>query len=153
MSDCIFIPQNYDVQAVNRFLRGEDDEICIELKAVDWETQEGSLITDATLQLDLIKSQNPHSLDVRADVVSYPDSSGSVIISFVVTEKNVGLQDYRAIRHCGSARDLLGASRLFFAVSSESESREWAFEFSPISGALGKCVWHEVDSQSSTNVP
>lgn len=151
MSDCIFIPQNYDVQAVDRFLRGEDDEICIELKAVDWETQEGSSITNATLQFDLIKSQNPHSLDVRADVISYPDSSGSVIVSFVITEKNVGLQDYRAIRHRGNARELLGASCLTFTVSRENESRQWTFEFSSISGVLGKFAWHEIDPQSSTS--
>lgn len=151
MSDCIYVPQNYDAQAVDSFLRGEVDEICIELKAVDWETQESFSVTDATLQLDLIKSQSPHSRDVPADVISYPDSSGSVIISFAITEKNVGLQDYRAIRHCGNARELLGASCLTFTVSRENESRQWTFEFSPISGVLGKFAWHEIDPQSSTN--
>jgi len=51
MSDCcIYEPQNYDLQAVDRFLRGETREICIELKCVEREKSEDFAITDAVLQ-------------------------------------------------------------------------------------------------------
>lgn len=150
MSDCcIYEPQNYDLQAVDRFLRGETREICIELKCVDQEKSEDFAITDAILQLDLIKCREPHMCDVPAHDTPYFDPSGLATLSFLITEKTVGPQDYHAICHCGTALDLLGASRLLLVISGGSESRECVFEFSPVSGIFGNYVWHEVDLQDS----
>ncbi|WP_432335515.1 hypothetical protein [Collinsella aerofaciens] len=150
MSDCcIYEPQNYDPQAVDRFLRGETREICIELKCVEQEKSEDFAITDAVLQLDLIKCREPHMCDVPAHNTPYFDPSGLAKLSFLITEKTVGSQDYHAICRCGAAHHLLGGSRLLLVISEGSESRECAFEFSPASGVFGKYVWHEVDLQAS----
>lgn len=150
MSDCcIYEPQNYDLQAVDRFLRGETREICIELKCVEQEKSEDFAITDAVLQLDLIMCGEPHMCNVSAHGTPYFDPSGLATLSFLITEKTVGSQDYHAICRCGVAHHLLGGSRLLLVISEGSESRECAFEFSPASGVFGKYVWHEVDLQAS----
>lgn len=150
MSDCcIYEPQNYDRQAVDRFLRGETREICIELKCVEQERSEDFAITDAVLQLDLIKCGEPHMCEVSAHDTPYFDPSGLAKLSFLITEKTVGSQDYHAICRCGAAHDLLGGSRLLLEISGGSESRECAFEFSPALGLSGKYVWHEVDLKAS----
>lgn len=150
MSDCcIYEPQNYDPQAVDRFLRGETREICIELKCVEQEKPEDFAITDAVLQLDLIMCGEPHMCNVSAHYIPYFDPSGLATLSFLITEKTVGSKDYHAICRCGTAVDLLGASRLLLVISEGRKSRECSFEFSPASGLFGKCVWHEVDLQAS----
>lgn len=150
MSDCcIYEPQNYDPQAVDRFLRGETREICIELKCVEQEKSEGFAITDAVLQLDLIMCGEPRMCNVSAHYIPYFDPSGLATLSFLITEKTVGSKDYHAICRCGTAVDLLGASRLLLVISEGRKSRECSFEFSPASGLFGKCVWHEVDLQTS----
>lgn len=150
MSDrCIYEPQNYDRQAVDRFLRGETREICIELKRVEQEKSEDFAITDAVLQLDLIMCGEPHMCEVSAHDTPYFDPSGLAKLSFLITEKTVGSQDYHAICRCGAAHDLLGGSRLLLEISGGSESRECAFEFSPALGLSGKYVWHEVDLKAS----
>lgn len=150
MSDCcIYEPQNYDRQAVDRFLRGETREICIELKCVEQEKSEDFAITDAVLQLDLIMCGEPHMCEVSAHDTPYFDPSGLAKLSFLITEKTVGSQDYHAICRCGAAHDLLGGSRLLLEISGGSESRECAFEFSPALGLSGKYVWHEVDLKAS----
>lgn len=150
MSDCcIYEPQNYDLQAVDRFLRGETREICIELKCAEQEKSEDFAITDAVLQLDLIMCGEPHMCNVSAHGTPYFDPSGLATLSFLITEKTVGSQDYHAICRCGNARDLLGGSRLLLVISERSESRECAFEFSPALGVFGRYVWHEVDLKAS----
>ena len=150
MSDCcIYEPQNYDRQEVDRFLRGETRELCIELKCVEQEKSEDFAITDAILQLDLIMCGEARMCDVSVRHAPYFDPSGLATLSFLITEKTVGSQDYHAICRCGTALDLLGASRLLLVISEGSESRECAFEFSPASGVFGKYVWHEVDLQAS----
>lgn len=150
MSDCcIYEPQNYDQQAVDRFLRGETSELCIELKCVEREKIKDFAITDAVLQLDLIMCEEPHVCNVPAHGTPNFDPSGLATLSFLITEKAVGSQDYRAICRCGNALDLLGASRLLLVISEGGKLRECSFEFSPASGMFGKCVWHEVDLQAS----
>lgn len=150
MSDCcIYEPQNYDRQEVDRFLRGETREICIELKCVKQEKSEDFAITDVVLQLDLIMCEKPHMYNVSAHDTPYFDPSGLATLSFLITEKTVGSQDYHAICRCGNARDLLGGSRLLLVISERSESRECAFEFSPALGVFGRYVWHEVDLKAS----
>ena len=88
MSDCcIYEPQNYDPQAVDRFLRGETREICIELKCVEQEKSEDFAITDAVLQLDLIKCREPHMCDVPAHNTPYFDPSGLAKLSFLIPRR------------------------------------------------------------------
>ena len=83
MSDCcIYEPQNYDPQAVDRFLRGETREICIELKCVEQEKSGDFAITDAVLQLDLIMCGEPHMCSVSAQYIPYFDPSGLATLSF-----------------------------------------------------------------------
>jgi len=87
--------------------------------------------------------------NVSAHGTPYFDPSGLATLSFLITEKTVGSQDYHAICRCGNARDLLGGSRLLLVISERSESRECAFEFSPALGVFGRYVWHEVDLKAS----
>lgn len=140
MEKVALVPLNYRLDDVQKLINHETDELCVRLQTSDHDIHEELRLEKISLMLNVAGDNFLYEPVVDPCFISGQDADGVIEIAFSITERSLGGDAFRIVRHYKEPVDLVGASRLCFTVSDKTEH---TYDFTRLV-PFGSLAWAEV---------
>lgn len=121
MEKVTFVPLSYRFADVQDFINCKTDELCIRLQTSDRVFHRELCLEEISLRLDVAGGTVFYEPVIGPSFVSGQNADGVIKIAFPITERSLGSDAFRIVRHYTKPIDLVGSSRLHFTTSDKTE--------------------------------
>ena len=140
MEKVTFVPLSYRLADVQDFINCKTDELCIGLQTSDHDFHRELFLEEINLRLYVVGDTVLFEPAIDPSFVSVQNAEGVIEVAFPITERSLGSDAFRIVRHYTKPVDFVGLSRLRFTTSDKTEH---IYDFTR-TGSSSNLAWVEI---------